>query len=432
MGPRRYWIYFGLFTLIAINYIDRVALSVGAKPIAQEFGLNPVQLGYLFSSFLWAYVLLLLPMGMAVDRFGVRLVAGLGMLLWSLATVCTGLATSLGVIMSTRLAMGAAESTSYPAGGRLIREWAPRSERGMATAIMNSGSYAGPAIGALLISWLISLFGWRASFVIAGAVGLFWLVGWFALYRRPEDATYLGAAERQLILEQRDAESDAMRASGGTAGLLTIIRSPTILGLGLTQGCSVYTQYLFLTWLPSYLENVKHLSIMRTGIFTAAPYAIAVVLCICFGALSDRLLSAGAVQAGRRRIAVVVAQLSAAVVLLAPLVDDTWLILGLITVSLTGLATAISLNITLTNDLLRSPQDAAKAVAAMTIGGNVFGVSAPIVTGYVIDATGSYNWAFVIAGLLLIAGATICLTMTRRPIEPFVTMRASAAASPTS
>jgi len=429
MGRRRYWIYLALFTLVAINYIDRVALSVGAKPIAQEFGLSPIELGYLFSSFLWAYVLLLLPMGVAADRFGTRMVAGLGMAVWSLATICTGLAGSIGVLMTTRLAMGAAESSSYPAGGRIIREWAPRSERGLATSIMNSGSYAGPAIGAALISWLISLVGWRTSFIIAGSVGLVWLVAWFAWYRRPEDASFLSQPERDRILSERDAGTAAMAGAKGLSGLLTIFRSRTMLGLCLTQGCAVYTQYLFLTWLPSYLETVKHLSILRTGVFTAVPYAIAVVLCIVFGSVSDRLLSTGGLQSGRRRIAVVVAMLSAAIVLVAPLVDDIWLIMGLITLSLTGLSTAISLNITLTNDLLRSPQDAAKAVGVLTIGGNVFGILAPIVTGYVISATGSYNWAFIIAGLLLIAGATISLTMTRRPIEPVEWMSTQKATS---
>ncbi len=417
MGRRRHWVYLALFMLVAINYIDRVALSVAAKPIATEFGLSPVQLGYLFSSFLWAYVLLLLPMGIAVDRYGVRMVAGLGMGVWSLATMCVGVASSVGVILTTRLAMGGAEASSYPAGGRLIREWAPRSERGLATAIMNSGAYAGPAIGAALIGWLISLVGWRASFVIAGAVGFIWLVGWFVLYRRPEEARFLNEPERTYILAERDAASEDMQGSGGVDGLLTILRSRTTLGLCLTQGCAVYAQYLFLTWLPSYLETEKHLSVVRTGLFTALPYALSVVLCISFGAISDRALKGGGLQSGKRRIGVVLAMLGAAVVLFTPVVNSIWLILALITASLTGLSTAVALNISLISDLLRSPQDAAKAVGILTIGGNIFGLLAPIITGYVISATGSYDWAFIIAGLLLVSGATISLTMTRRPIE---------------
>jgi dipeptide/tripeptide permease len=104
-------------------------------------------------------------------------------------------------------------------------------------------------------------------------------------------------------------------------------------------------------------------------------------------------------------------------VLFAPFVDNIWLILGLVTLSLIGLSTAISMNITLTGDLLQSPKDAAKAMSVLTIGGNIFGTLAPIVTGYIISMSGGYDGAFLLAGCLLILGAVICLTLTRRPIE---------------
>ncbi len=114
VGRKRYIIYAALFTLISINYIDRVALSVAAGPISAELGLTPVSLGYLLSSFLWPYVLLLLPMGIAADRYGARMVAGLGMGVWSLATIFTGLASGANAILATRIAMGAAEILQLP------------------------------------------------------------------------------------------------------------------------------------------------------------------------------------------------------------------------------------------------------------------------------------------------------------------------------
>jgi MFS family permease len=417
IGRKRYIVYAALFTLISINYIDRVALSVAAGPISAELGLTPISLGYLLSSFLWPYVLLLLPMGIAADRYGARMVAGLGMGAWSLATIFTGLATGASAILATRIAMGAAESSSYPAGIRIIRDWAPRPERGLATSIMNSGSYAGPAIGAALVGWLISIFGWRTSFLVVGAVGFVWLIAWFAWYGKPEDSKFVGDAERNKILGEREADKSGSSIHVEGGGTLGLLRSPTMLGLSLTQGCAVYTQYFFLTWLPSYLENVKHLTVLKSGLFTAAPYAIAVVCCITFGSISDRWLKAYGVASGRRRYVVVIAMVSAAVVLFAPFVDNIWLILGLVTLSLIGLSTAISMNITLTGDLLQSPKDAAKAMSLLTIGGNIFGTLAPIVTGYIISMSGGYDGAFLLAGCLLILGAVICLTLTRRPIE---------------
>ena len=124
-------------------------------------------------------------------------------------------------------------------------------------------------------------------------------------------------------------ESSTLVEGGGILGLP--FRSPTMLGLSLTQGCAVYTQYFFLTWLPSYLENVKHLTVLKSGLFTAIPAAIAVVCCIMFGSISDRWLKQYGVASGRRRYVVVIAMVGAAVVLFAPFVNNIWLILGLVT-----------------------------------------------------------------------------------------------------
>ncbi|MEO8631424.1 MAG: MFS transporter, partial [Betaproteobacteria bacterium] len=128
MGWRRGWISVFLFTLAMINYVDRVALSVAAKAVSTEFGLSPVAMGYLFSSFLWTYLLCLIPMGILVDYFGAKKVNAAGITLWSLATMATGLAGNFASLIATRLAMGVGEATTFPAGGRMVREWIPASE----------------------------------------------------------------------------------------------------------------------------------------------------------------------------------------------------------------------------------------------------------------------------------------------------------------
>jgi MFS family permease len=127
-GHRRYWIFVLMFLLATINYVDRVVLSVSSAPIAQEFGIDKVQLGYLFSSFLWLYVVCLVPMGIIVDKLGTRTVNAAGIGLWSIATALTGLASGFGMLIATRVLMGVGESTTYPASGRVIREWIPLKE----------------------------------------------------------------------------------------------------------------------------------------------------------------------------------------------------------------------------------------------------------------------------------------------------------------
>jgi len=406
-----------LFTLAMINYVDRVALSVASKPIADEFGLSPVVMGYLFSSFLWTYLLCLMPMGILVDKFGSKIVNAAGITVWSAATMLTGLAPSYVALIATRLAMGVGEATTFPAGGRVVREWIPAGERGMTNAIFMAGTQAGPAFGALIVAWIVSEIGWRGSFLAVGAVGFIWLAAWLIWYDIPERARWLAQEEREKIVRERGAATDALEKRSGSKRVLDLLRSRTMVGLALAEGCAVYTQYLFLTWLPSYLQTTRHLTILKTGMFTALPYAGAALLGIALGRVSDRILTHDAVGQGRRRSMGVVMMLSSSVILLTPFVEQIWLMMVLFTLSLTGMATAISLNFSLVNDLLRNPEDSGKAMSILVVGGNSFGIIAPIVTGYVIQATGSYNWAFGIAGLLLVAGATILLTMTRSPIE---------------
>jgi ACS family glucarate transporter-like MFS transporter len=417
MGWRRGWISLFLFSLAMINYVDRVALSVASKPIAQEFGLSPVAMGYLFSSFLWTYLVCLIPMGILVDRLGTKVVNAAGIGLWSAATMMTGVAWNFAALIGTRLAMGIGEATTFPAGGRVVREWIPAGERGLTNSIFLAGTQAGPAVGAIIVAWVISLIGWRGSFFFVGAVGGIWLVAWLLWFDTPERVSWLGDEERAKVLAERDADTKALAQRTKGTRVLDLLRTRTMWGLALAEGCAVYTQYLFLTWLPSYLQTTKQLSILKTGLFTAVPYAGAALLGIVLGRVSDRILERGEVSEGRRRRMGVVMMLSSAVILFTPFVDDIWVILALFTLSLTGMATAISLNFSLVNDLLRNPEDSGKAMSILIVGGNSFGITAPIVTGYVIQSTGSFNWAFGIAGLLLVAGATLLLTMTRDPIR---------------
>src|ERR1700685_495887 len=183
---RRIWVCAFVFTLTSINYADRVALSVAATPVAQEFGLDKVEMGYLLSSFLWAYVFCLIPVGLLVDRYGGKIVNACGIGLWSLATVCTGLAPSHLVVMASRVVMGMGESTSWPASNRIIREWFPAAERALANAIFGAGAAAGPALGTVFLAAVVNALGWRTGFFIAGGIGFLWFLLWLVVFGRPE------------------------------------------------------------------------------------------------------------------------------------------------------------------------------------------------------------------------------------------------------
>src|ERR1700761_276296 len=180
MTRRRYWVYFLLFLFNVICYLDRINMSVAGKPIAAEFGLSPIQLGFLFSSFLWAYVVMMLPSGRLVDSLGAHRLAAIGAAFWSIAQMLTGATTGFVSMLIARLGLGAGEAPTFPVSYRAVRDWAPSSERGRAVGLIQAGTLFGPAFSAPIVAWLITALSWRWSFYITGAVGLVWVGIWMA------------------------------------------------------------------------------------------------------------------------------------------------------------------------------------------------------------------------------------------------------------
>ena len=419
MTHRRGWIALLIFTAVIINYVDRIALSVASKPIAAEFGLSPVQMGYLFSGFLWTYVICLIPLGLLVERVGAKRMVGGGIAIWSAATALTAATTGLVSIFAARLVMGASEATTFPACGRVIRDWFPERERGLVTTLFNGGSSAGPALGAIIVAALVSAFDWRTAFVVLGVSGFVWLAFWWKWYGEPDKVSWLADNERKKILAERNGERTPQAADDPAPSSLGYLLSQTsIWGLVITQACLVYTAYLFLTWLPTFLQSTRELSTMNTGYLTAIPYLITMVCGLIIARVSDRSLSSGALASGQRRNFIAAMALLATAILLAPVVGELWQLLAVLTIVLTGCTTGAGLNFSLASDLLRNPRDVSRVIAITAFGGNSFGLIAPIITGYVVSGTGGYTWAFRVAAALLVCGAIATLTLTRQPIDP--------------
>lgn len=414
--PRRAYVCALLFLLITINYLDRSVLPVAAKDVAAEFHFSPVAMGYLFSSFVWAYALFTLASGFFIDHFSSKRIQLVGGSIWSCATFLMGFAWSFPSLLGLRLLMGAAEATSLPTCNKIVREWVPAKERGTATACFSAGSYLGPALGALLVGSVASVYGWRTSFMVAGALGLIWLIPFAILFDRPERVSWLSKAERDLIVAERAGQMADFNQQTPPASVFALLAQRTFWGLAITQFCAIYCNNVFLFWLPGYLQATRDLTILKTGLFTAVPYALAAPLSIAVGLLSDRLMRRSGVTGGLRRNVVAIAMLCSAVILAAPLVDNIWLLLALTTISLTSVGTVLGLNLALLSDLLPNPRNLGKAVGTVVFVGQLAGITAPIATGYIIAWSGSYQWVFVAGSVLLIVGSTVCLTMTRKPL----------------
>jgi ACS family glucarate transporter-like MFS transporter len=415
MPRRRFWVYLLLFFLNAISYTDRVNMSVAGHSIAADFHLTPVALGYLFSSFLWAYVIVMLPGGTLIDAIGVHRVAAIAATIWSLAQIGTGLAGGFATMLLARLGLGVGEAPVSPISYRAVRDWGPFTEHGTAIGAIQSGTQLGPAVGAALVAMLIAATSWQTSFYVTGAIGLAWVVIWLALVSTPERTRWLSEAERSKILAERHVTQAVMPAGPGV-GYLELLRSPSMWGLAISQGCAVYSLYLYLSWLPDYLQTERHVSLVHSGLFTSVPFLVGAVVIIIVNWFGDFLLSPDALRAGRRRNVVILCLVLTAAGIAIPFARSIGLVvfLTILPVSFSNAATAT--NAALTSDLLHSPADAGRAFAFLVLGGNVFGLLAPIVTGYLVAATGSFVSAFVLAGVLALVGAALSFALTRFPI----------------
>ena len=411
---KRFYIAALLFLNLFINFMHRINLSVAAPEIARDFGWDAGKMGLLFSSYQWTYCVFLLLWGWMSDRVGTRIVNGLSVTIWSVAGMMTGVATTFAGMLATRLALGAGEAASFPASGKVVRQWFPPQERGLATAIFNAGTFAGPAFSAPLVAWLLLKEGWRVSFLMTGSLGFVWVILWLKFFRTPSECSWLPEEERDYILAETDSQVKAPPPKGT---LFRLMGRRTMWGLFLTQGCCAYTMLLFLFWLPSYLVQSRHMSLVKASWFTSIPYVAAVVLGLLIGRLSDRVLSREAIKRGKRRTMLIVFILLSCSVLVTNMVANEFVLLLLISISLACISSALSLNISLANDLVWNPEMVGVALGFLILGGNIFGSFVPIATGYIVKWTGSFDLAFYLAGFLLFAAALICFTMTRQPLS---------------
>jgi ACS family glucarate transporter-like MFS transporter len=394
--------------------MDRTSVSIAAPVIAKEFHWNSATVGVVLSSLMWTYALCLIPWGWLSDRIGTRKVNGLSVSLWSISAMLMGAAVGFGSMIAAMLFLGVGEAASLPTAGKVVRQWFPARERGLATAIFNAGTFAGPALSAPIVAWIVVRFGWRISFVVAGMIGLVWVFLWLTLFHPPADCSWLPSQERDYILAATDMSAPAAPAGNNVPQLL---RRQTMWGLLLTQGCCAYSNVLFLSWLPSYLVQSRHMLLMKAGWFTSIPYLIAAVLGILIGKLSDTLLTHEAVKHGKRRTLLVVFILLSSCVFLVNMVGNEYVVLVLIAISLVCISSALTLNIAMTNDLVWQHDMVGTALGILITGGITFGMLAPMVTGYIVKTTGSFDNAFYVAGSLLVLGAAISFTMTRRPMS---------------
>ena len=381
-----------------VNYLDRATLSVANTTIAGEFGLNATEMGLLLAAFSWPYAIANLPAGYLVDRFGPKRMYAWAAGLWSLMTMVTAAAHSFGLLYAARVALGVAESPFFTASLKVNERWFNKDERALPISIVNTGSQIANAIAPPILTGLLLTVGWRGMFVAVGALGILVMLVWLRVYRDPT------LREQAIIRGEELAEARAdEQARPASWGALFQQRNTYFMILGAFG--IFYTVWVYLTWLPSYLQTSRGLSLSETGWLSSLPYLCGILGVLFGGWLSGRLIRRGHSAVVSRKVPIVGgAVLAAAAVLPVAYVHSTPVALTLLSLGYFAAQVPMGCLWTLASDIAESHQVASLG-AIQNFGGFLGAAMAPIVTGAILDATGNnYTYVFLVGGALLLLG----------------------------
>ena len=392
-------IFLGLLVLsICINYIDRGSLAVGGKMVADELHLDKEQLGRLFSAFFWTYALFQIPAGWLVDRYNVNWIYGAGFVVWSAATLFTGLSQGFAMLIMLRLLLGLGEAVAYPSYSRIIAANFKEHQRGLANCLIDAGSKAGPALGVLIGGKIMALYGWRSFFIMVGAASLLWIIPWV-----------IWAPKRESMPSCREA---------GAPTIGKIFRQRSAWGTFLGLVCTNYTWYFIAFWIPVYFRDERHFSENDLARIGQIPFWGIVAGTLFSGSMSDWLIARGFTPTRvRKSFACIGIGLSGLTLVPAALAPD-------LTTSLVLLTAAgfffggVSANCWAITQTLGGPLAAGKWTGIQNFIGNIPGMFGLWFTGWLIkEAGGHYLPAFYVASAFALAGV-LCFGAIVGRIEP--------------
>jgi MFS transporter, ACS family, glucarate transporter len=434
-GRIRYLIVFMLFVVTMVNYADRATISIAGPALSKDLGLSAVQMGYVFSAFGWSYVIAQIPGGWLLDRFGSRTVYFWSIFIWSIFTLLQGSIGLLGsgaaavvTLFTLRLLVGLAEAPSFPANGRIVAAWFPSNERGTASAIFNSAQYFATALFAPIMGWLVYSYGWPSVFYFMGIVGILVSLIWLKTVYSPKDHPSLKPAELDYIekggalvdMDRPKKEKHITRAEleldyverGGLRTMNTrsedqhnaprwgfikqLLTNRMLLGVYVAQYCITTLTYFFLTWFPVYLVQQRGMSILNAGFIASIPAICGFIGGVLGGVLSDALLRKTGSLTLARKTPIVLGMLMSMSMILCNYVDAQWLVVGIMALAFFGKGFG-ALGWAVVSDT--SPKEIAGLSGALfNTFGNIASITTPIVIGYIIQNTGSFNGALVFVG----------------------------------
>jgi MFS transporter, ACS family, D-galactonate transporter len=404
-APSVRWAIIGVLSLgMVIAYVSRSALSVplALPEFIRAFHLTLTDRGVLNSAFFWTYAVLQIPAGFAVDRYGVKFPYFLGFAIWCLASASTALTRSIPQLILVQVLLGAGQAVVAPASYRWIRYHFVEKERGLAVALYMTGTKMGPAIGTPLAAWLIGMYDWRVMFVLIGLGGMIWLAPWLLLVKN-DDRQIEGAAVK------RD----------GTAPIPfgRIMASPVIWGTITASFCYMYFVYFCMTWMPAYFMERRHLSLGKMGLFVFFSFGGMAIVATLSGWAADLLIGRGHNPVTVRKCFTIAGFSIACTELIGAQASSLETALLFAVVSLSGLGLATANYWALTQTLI--PGAAIGRISGIQNCACSFaGIVAPILTGWLLQRTGSYEAPMVAILIVLMIGVLSYLFLVRERYAP--------------
>ena len=405
----RYGILLFLFLATVFNYADRATLSVVAPMMSKELGFDPQDLGLAFSAFGIAYVIMQIPGGWLLDKFGSRLVYGCALIGWSLVTMLQGtiyLYTSpLVVLIILRLLMGAIEAPAFPANSRLSVQWFPNQERGVVTAIYQAAQYISLGIITPLMTIILHNLSWHYVFYYIGAtgvvLGIFWL-------RKVRDPLQHPAVNQQELDYIRDGGGEPALGSKKDQPRLTLsqIKSVCInrmmIGVYIGQFCVTSITWFFLTWFPTYLYQAKGMSILKVGFVASIPAIAGFLGGLLGGVVSDALLKRGYSLTVARKMPVICGMLLSCVIVIANYTSSEVVVIAAMSMAFFAKGFG-NLGWCVLSDT--SPKEMLGiAGGVFNMCGNLASIVTPLVIGVILSATGSFDYAILYVGSMGVIG----------------------------
>lgn len=417
IGPSRQlrrmqWIAIALVTAaIALNYMDRSTLAIGNLKIREEFGVNATAIGALGSAWALTYGIAQLPSGYLLDRIGPKFLVGAAMILWSLCQAAGGLAATYYQLMLSRIGLGATEAPCFPSATRSVSDWFDVKDRGTPSGVYTSGAYIGPTLAPPILTGLMLAFNWRVMFIVMGLAGIAAAGLWFLIYRDPRSRVLQAQDEEYLRTNRQSKSSVSLRQWGS----LFRFRAMWVLMLG--AFCTGYITWMYQTWLPAYLEMQQHISIAKTGLLASVPLLCAFFGALCGGYVSDRLVARGMELVASRRLPLILGLLgSAAFTGLAAIATSAGVAVACISLSMFFMQFGITCKWILVTAV--TPQAyTASAASNQNFAGFLGGTLSPILTGFIVDTTGSFVVALAIGAAITLTGAALFQFMMTTVID---------------